>query len=142
METTRDTARPFTGPASVSLAALTLVALAAASFTSGLTRQLRQPRPVNTAKVVVMAPKETPVAGSIGALAYMAPVAPPPVHVPKPRRHVRPSVDETPPTPLTGPPSDAARAAPLSAADAAAIAPVEGPRTPEPEVAPTPTAVP
>ena len=139
METTRDTARPFTGPASVSLAALTLVALAAASFTSGLTRQLRQPRPVNTAKVVIMAPKETPQTAAVGALAYMAPVTPPPVHVPKPRRHVRAPADETPPTTLTGPPTDEARAAPLNAADAAAIVPVDPPRAPAPEAEATPS---
>jgi hypothetical protein len=137
MERTPDTARPFTSPASVSVAALALVLLAGASFTSGLTRQLRQPRPDNTARVVVMAPKETPAA-SVSALAYMAPVDAPPPHLAKPRRHVRPPVDETPPTTLTGPPSAEARAAPLNAADAAAIAPVETPPAPAPEAEPTP----
>lgn len=138
MESAPDTARPFTGPASVSLAALTLVLLAAASFTSGLTRQLRQPRPDNTAKVVVMSPKEAPQSAPVTTLAYMAPVTATPEHVPKPRRHIRPPVDETPPTTLTGPPSAEARAAPLNAADAAAVAPVETPPAPAPEAEPTP----
>lgn len=132
--------RPFTGPISVTLAALTLLALAAASFTSGLTRQMRLPRPVNTAQVVVMPPKEAPPPGAVGALAYTAPIeTPAPV---KPRRHPPPAAAETPPTPPSEAPA-VALAAPENAGDAAAVMSTEplvtfpsGPA--EPAAAPTP----
>jgi hypothetical protein len=132
-----DTPRPFSGPISVSLAALTLLALAVASFTSGLTRQMRLPRPVNTAQVVVMPRKEAPPPIPIGALAYTAPAElPAPV---KPRRHTPPAATETPPTP---PPASALAAAD-TAGDAAAVVSTEPPVTTltaptEPAAAPAP----
>jgi hypothetical protein len=117
-----DTSRPFSGPISVTLAALTLLALAAASFTSGLTRQMRLPRPVNTAQVVVMPPKATPPPTPIGALAYTAPAElPAPV---KPRRHTPPAATETPPTPPSETPAGAL-AATDSAGEAAAVVSTE-----------------
>lgn len=135
MESTRDTPRPLTSPTAVGFAAVALVAVAAGSFTSALTRQLQLPRPVNTAKVVVMPAKEAPQPGPIGAFAYMAPVTPPPVSPPpKPRRHSRAVPDEAPPAaPVET--VTVARAAPLNAADVAEVAPIVPPSAPEPEAA-------
>lgn len=134
MESARDTPRPFTSPAAVTFAAFALIAVAAASFTSSLTRQLRLPRPVDTAKVVVMPPQEAPQPGPSGALAYMAPVTPPPATPPKPRRPARAVPDEVPPAaPIET--VTVARAAPLDAADATAIVPIVPPRAPEAELA-------
>ena len=136
MDSPRDRPRPLTSPAAVSVAAVALLVMAGASFTTGLTRQLRLPRPVNTAKVVVMPPKESPQPGPFGAFAYMAPVTPPPVATPpRARRHPRAPADEAPPSaPVET--ATVARAAPLDAADAAAIVPIVPPSAPEPE--PTP----
>lgn len=135
MESARDKPRPLTSPAAVGVAAVALVTIASASFTSALTRQLRLPRPVNTAKVVVMSPKEAPQPGPFGAFAYMAPVTPPVSPQPKPHHHVRTPADETPPAaPVET--ATVARAAPLDAADAAAVVPIVPPSAPEPE--PTP----
>jgi hypothetical protein len=71
-----DMARPFSGPVSVTIAGLTLVALAAGSFAASLWRQLEQPRPDASAKVVVIAPTEPPVATTTLALATPAAQAP------------------------------------------------------------------
>jgi len=134
MESPREPPRPFTSPTAVGLAAFALLAVCAASFTSGLTRQLRLPRSVTTAKVVVMPPKEAPQPGPIGALAYMAPVTPPPTTTPpaKGRRHARAAPDEAPPAaPLET--ATVARAAPLNAADVAAVAPIALPSALESE---------
>lgn len=133
MESTRDAPRPLTSPTAVGFAAVALAAVAAGSFTSALTRQLQRPRPVNTAKVVVMPAKEAPQPGPIGAFAYMAPVTPPPVSPPpKLRRHPRAAPDEAPPAaPLET--MTVARAAPLAGADAAEVAPLVPPSAPEPE---------
>jgi hypothetical protein len=130
MESTQDKPRPLTSPAAVSCAALVLVAMAGASFTSALNRQLRLPRPVNTAKVVVMAPKEAPQAGLV-TLAYMAPVTPPPARVPaKPHRRPHATPDEAPPAaPLET--ATVARAAPLEGADVVTVVPVAPPETME-----------
>ena len=135
MESSQYTPRPLTSPAAVSFAAVALLAVAAASFTSALTRQLRLPRPVNTAKVVVMPPKEAPPPGPFGAFAYMAPVAPTPTEpATKPHLRVRPAPDEAPPAaPVET--VTVARAAPLSGADAAAVVPIVPPSAPEPEPA-------
>lgn len=131
----RDAPRPFTGPASVGFAAVMLLALAVASFTTGLSRQLRLPRPDNTAKVVVVPPKEAPQAGAVGELAYVAPVAAAPTRIsPRPRRHAREAPAEAPPTPpsVTAAP-EVARAAPADAADVAAVTPMTPPDAPEAE---------
>ncbi|HKR87671.1 MAG TPA: hypothetical protein VJS38_05800 [Phenylobacterium sp.] len=136
MECTRETPRPLTSPTAVGFAALALAAVAAGSFISALTKQLQLPRPVNTAKVVVMPAKEAPQPGPVGAFAYMAPVTPPPASPPpKPRRHSRAAPDEAPPAaPVET--VTVARAAPLNGADVSEVAPIVPPSAPEPEPAP------
>lgn len=134
MDRTTAPPRPLTSPAVVGCAAVGLLAVAAASFTSGLTRQLRLPRPVNTARVVVMPPKEAPA--PVDVFAYMAPVAPPPVAVPaRSRRHPPPAPDEAPPA-ARAETVEVARAAPLDADDVAAIVPITPPTAPQAAPAP------
>jgi WAS/WASL-interacting protein len=131
-----DTARPLSGPASVWLAGVTLVGLAAASFTSGLSHQLNQPRPDHSAKVIVIAPLEPapPVAATPQlALASTAAQAAPPA----PHRRLRPTVDPTvdlvsaPPPPQsttpTGTAGDVAATAPAPPAPGPASAPDAAP---------------
>jgi len=128
-----DMARPFSGPTSVTIAGLTLVGLAAASFTVSLWRQLDHPRPDNSARVVVMAPTEPPPATSTLALA--TPTAQAPAKAPPPPRPVRAAPDvEAPP-----PPVDSALAAEEDAAiDAAATGDTQlsPPPEPKPELTP------
>ncbi|CAN7414823.1 hypothetical protein LJR225_002654 [Phenylobacterium sp. LjRoot225] len=95
-----DTARPFSGPISVTLAGLILVALAVASFTASLWRQLDLPRPDRGAKVVVVSSQAPPPAAA--PLAVMTPTVAAPVTVPPPRR-VRAAPDVAPPVELVAP---------------------------------------
>jgi hypothetical protein len=135
-----DQDRPFSGPLSVSLAGLTLLAIAGWSFASGLSHELRVPRSqANSATVVVMPPKAAPPPASIGTLAYMAPPAepappPPPRHVhrrPLPQivTPVAPALPTDAPAPPTG--ADAA------GTDAAAVAQA----APSPETPPQSPAI-
>jgi hypothetical protein len=75
-----DAQRPFSGPVSVSVAGLTLLALSAASFTSGLTRQVRLQRSVGAEALAHMAaaqPKPAPNI-QVATLAEAPPLQPPP----------------------------------------------------------------
>lgn len=114
--------RPFTDSASVGLAGLVLVGLAAASFTTNLTRQLNLPRAIDTAKVVVMPRNET---------------APPPLIIQPPRTQqlaAAPSPKIPRPAPRYPAAAPVAEAQPVPAAAAAdeaqdvhALAPPEPP---------------
>jgi hypothetical protein len=85
-----DAQRPFSGPLSVSMAGVTLLALSAASFTSGLTRQVRLQRSVGAEALAHMAasqPKPVPNV-QVATLAEPTPVQPQPPAPPKrPRKH-------------------------------------------------------
>jgi hypothetical protein len=123
-------ARPFSGPISVSVAGLTLLALSAASFTSGLSHQMRAPRPNTSAKVVVITPAPAPTPIVFAPATQGEPAAP---AVAAPHRRLRPpTTPEVEPTPTSAPPVVAAIAAPEAAIDAAAITPIEAPSDPQP----------
>jgi hypothetical protein len=69
--------RPFSGPVSVSVAGLSLLAIAAWSFTSGLTRELRLTRSGSSAQVAtIQPPKPTPAAPRISPPPAVAAPAP------------------------------------------------------------------
>jgi hypothetical protein len=128
-------ARPFTGPISVRLAGAALLALAAASFTSSLSHQLRQPRPDNSATVVVIEPREPRLSSAYDVLASPGPAGP---GAPNARPHARPPPaaqaaaarlpDETPDL--------AASAADHAMSAAATAAPMEAETPPDPANAP------
>jgi hypothetical protein len=121
-----DQDRPFSGPLSVSLAGLTLLAIAGWSFGSGLSHELRVPRSeANAATVVVMPPKPAPPPASIGTLAYMAPPAEPAAKPPPPHRvHHKPLPQIIAPVTPAPPPDASAQptTAEAAGADAAAVA--------------------
>jgi hypothetical protein len=137
--------RPFSGPVSVTLAGLTLLGVAAWSFASGLSHEMRVPRGEATlAKVVVLPPKAPPVPAAADALAYLSqPAAPSPAPAAparRPRRRPAPPEIVVPaPPPLTAPGALAqAPDAGASGVDAAATGPA-GPATPAPEPPPEST---
>lgn len=130
-----ETARPFSSPAWVSLAGLTLIGLAAASFAAGLWRQLDQPRPDNSAKVVVISSQAPSLAAA--SLPMARPTVPPAVQAPASPRRVRAAREETP-----APPEPALAADLDVAVDAAATGPVAMPLEPPPEPAAEPAAPP
>jgi len=82
--------RPFTDPISVSLAGLAILALALASFATGLVRTLQLPRAVETANVVVMPPSDAPPPLPRPALAQLEPAL-----APKPRPKLAPPTEPT-----------------------------------------------
>lgn len=113
---------PFSSPAFVGLAGVALIALSAASFTSGMMRQLRVPAPDHSATVVVLAPTDAPppLPAELLAAAAAAVANPAPTANPVRRRPVRrPLVEEAPPQAAAPP----ALAATDAASEAVAIAP-------------------
>lgn len=119
-----ETPRPFTDSLSVSLAVLALLAVALASFTNALTRQLRVPGEVGAATVVALPLTDTPPPLPLQALARAEPAAKP---APKPRPAPRtaPQDEVAAPELETTPPPPPALAAPQEAVEAAATGPVE-----------------
>jgi hypothetical protein len=142
--------RPFTDPTSVSLAGIALLILAAASFTSSLSHQLRQPRPDDSATVVVVEPKDARLSSAYDVLVNPEPARP---GAPNVRPHAQPAPAARAADAL-GPPADApeiaasaadhatatatAATAPETAPEAANAAP-SGDTPVDPEVAPPPS---
>jgi hypothetical protein len=143
--------RPFSDPISVGVAGAGLLAIAAASFASGLSHQLRAPPAETvTAQVVVMPARPDlgpPPSASLAYLDAIAPPAPAPKPAAQPHRHVRAPMAEpdTVGSPLDIAPAAAAGAATAQGVDAAATsatasAPAPAPPSPAPpQPAPSPT---
>jgi translation initiation factor IF-2 len=141
--------RPFSGPVSVSVAGLSLLAIAAWSFTSGLTRELRLTRSGSSAQVAtIQPPKPVPAAPRISpppaasapdelAEAADAPQEPAPAPAHRAHRHEIPVLPALPPLTAEAAqeasPPPTAPAATSDGTDAAAeVPPSAPPRDAEP----------
>ena len=132
--------RPFTDPLTVGLAGVTLLALAAGSFTNALAHKLNLPSAVEGAEVVVLPPSDAPPPLPVPALANLETAAP----APKPKAEPQPAPAAEPEprpatpqiVPLVPPAADAHEIAEDAAATGATHSEQPEPTAPPPEEAP------